>query len=93
MSKPFCHTSRDVTPTTRQVGVLGEPEAAQQVGLARGLAGEVRGRVRLRDVRVVARVPLVVVDAVQDPEHVARAGAHDAVEAVAQCSGPWISRA
>ena len=40
-------------------------------------------RVRPRDVPVRARVPLVVVDPVQDPHHVAGARAHDAVEAEA----------
>ena len=72
MSKPFCQTRREVTPTTGRSGNSGSPKRAQQVGLAGGLARRVLGRVRPRDVPVRARVPLVVVDAVQDPDHVRR---------------------
>ena len=67
----------------RHVGAHGEAGLLLQRRLACGLAGHLRRRERLRQVLVGGRVPLVGVDAVQDADQIAAAGAQDAVEAVA----------
>ena len=83
MSKPFCHTRREVTPTRGRSGNSGRPKARSRSALHAALSPRGPGRVGPRDVPVRPRVPLVVVDAVQDAHHVGRPRAHDPVEAEA----------
>src|ERR1019366_84594 len=65
-------------------GVGGEAEFQQELTLAGGFAGEVRGRIPRRDEGVGLRVPIGIVGAVEDAGEDAGAGAQAAIEAEAE---------
>ena len=63
-----------------QLRVFGQAKLLQQVALACGLAGNVFGRVRCRNVRVALGAPLAVIDAIHDAGHRACACAQNALQ-------------
>ena len=93
MSKPFWWTSREVTPTTGRSGSAGRPNVRSRSALQAALPDRSSGAVALRDVRVVARVPLLVVDAVQDARPGPRRGCAGRRRCRSPSPSPWISRA
>ena len=80
-------------PTSGRSGNSGRPKARSRSALQAALPRGRPGRVAARDVRVDARVPLVVVDAVQDARQVAAPASAGRRRSRNPCSGPWISRA
>ena len=86
-SKPFWCTSREMMPMSGHVRLGGEAELLEQGPLARRLPrllGLVEGG---GDVGIVPRVPLLVVDAVQDAHEIVGAGPHHAFEPLAELRG------
>ena len=69
------------------LGPLGQAEGPLEIRLADRLAGRIVSGEAARDDRVVARVPLLVVDPVQDTGDVAAARPQDPFEAVAELLG------
>ena len=86
-SKPFCGVSRETIPTTGAAVRSSKPDLAQQRPLAVPLAGEVGRRIVIEEVGIGRRVPVVVVDAVDDPDQPVGAGAQQAVEPEAVLRG------
>ena len=87
MSKPFCVAKRETMPRIGVVSSRLQAEGVEQIGAAGGFAGEIVGGVVGGEVGVGCRVPLRVVDTVEDAAQIGGAGAQHGVELLAELRG------